>query len=123
MNNHKEYFYRIFKGRKKYYIRTANGHKKIAKSKISSYFIDEIELCSVNDRNWLKTKSIYVKKLDKAVDRLKIIDNSSLKNYSKTKRDLEENIKFYRKKIQYYECQNIDESKKRYQKKPRKDNK
>ena len=121
MNNrdhHKEYFYRIFKGQKKYYRRTPNGHKKIAKSKIPAQFIDKIETCDLNDRNWLKSRSVYVKKLNKTICKLNNIDNLNLsqKNYTKTKRILEEDIAFYNETIQYYEREHVAEFQKRYQK-------
>ena len=120
--HHKEYFYRIFKGQKKYYIRTPDGHKKIAKSKIPEQFINEIELCDPNDRNWLKSRSIYVKKIKKTIGKLNNIENLNLsqKNYTKTKRFLEEDIILYRETIQYYESQHIAEMKRRYENETRK---
>lgn len=77
----KEYFYKISKdGKKLFYHRTAEGHKKIAKAKIPPEFIDRIKQFDQKvDHNWLadsKNNKKKITELETKLARLDILDLS-----------------------------------------------
>ena len=120
-NDHpKEYFYKITSdGQKNFYHRTNTGHRRIAKNKLPTNFIDRIKpFDSSEDQDPLKSKYITEKKLNKTIQQLEHINthraNISDRIYNKSKRILEDRIKSMRGYIKQMERVNNDFYERRY---------
>jgi hypothetical protein len=109
----KEYYYKVtVTGRKTFYKRTASGHIRIARDKIPSDFIDRIRLYKPNkDADILKSKKETIAKLEKTIEALKNLDslNLSEKNYTRSKKVLQDRIA----SCNYY-IKQCDEKNKKY---------
>ena len=127
-DHHKEYFYKISSnGRKNFYHRTANGHKRIAKAKIPPAFVDKIKPYNSDyGPDWLRSKRESLKKLEKNESDLKrcldrYFDGTmSEKNYSKSAGVYMGRIKSLKNYIKHCEKNNKEQSEKRYQEETRK---
>lgn len=127
-DHHKEYFYKISSNnRKNFYHRTANGHKRIAKAKIPSIFVDKIKPYNANeDPDLLRSKQYALKKLEKNESDLKrcldgyFSGTISEKNYSRSAEIYMNRIKQYKQYIEHCDKKNKEWAEKRYQEETRK---
>ena len=87
----KEYFYKMSSdGKKLFYKRTGEGHKKIRKTNIPVSFIDRIkEFDKDKDVDWMKHKRTIQKKMDKTKNTLPV----DHKNYERSERIIQDRIK------------------------------
>lgn len=114
----KEYFYKISKdGKKLFYHRTAEGHKKIAKSKINPEFIDKIkQFDDKEDQNLMKGVKDYNKKIKELEDKLKRLDilNLTPANMEISRNILQNRLRDLNSYVDHLKIENKRQSEKRY---------
>ncbi len=93
----KEYYYKVtVTGRKTFYKRTDQGHKRVARLNIPPDFIDRIVLYDESkDADLLKYKKDTNKKMERAAKGLANLGslNLSSRNYERSKKVLQDRIK------------------------------
>ena len=120
----KEYYYKpTVTGRKTFYKRTDEGHKRVARANIPPDFIDRIALYNEDkDADLLKYKKDTNKKLERATKGLKNLDflNLSPKNFERSKKVLEDRIKSAKIYVEQCDQMNSKYSEERYKEETRK---
>ena len=120
----KEYYYKpTVTGRKTFYKRTNEGHKRVARDNIPADFIDRIALYDENkDADLLKYKKDTNKKMERAAKGLANLDslNLSPKNYERSKKVLQDRIKSSKMYAEQCDKMNNKYSEDRYKEETRK---
>ena len=120
----KEYYYKVtVTGRKTFYKRTPEGHKRVARANIPTDFIDQIKLYDeYKDADMLKYKKDTKKKLDRNAQSLEKLDslNLSPKNYERSKKVLQDRISSAKQYMPQCDNMNNKYSEERYKEETRK---